>query len=170
MTQFTVNPQRVDPYKHFKFRIKWEGKYVAGVSHISGLRRSTDVVVHREGGDPNTQHKSPGITHSEAITLERGVTHDPAFEEWANKVWKFGAGPGGETSLADFRRDIVIELSNEAGQLVKAYKVHRCWPSRYVALPDLDANSSGVALETLVLENEGWERDVTVVEPVEPKV
>ncbi|HEY3123721.1 MAG TPA: phage tail protein [Thermoanaerobaculia bacterium] len=170
MTEFTVNPQRVDPYKHFKFRIKWDGKYVAGVSHISGLRRSTDVVMHREGGDPNTQHKSPGITHYEAITLERGVTHDPAFEDWANKVGKIGAGPGGETSLADFRRDIVIELYNEAGQLVKAYKVYRCWPSRYVALPDLDANSSGVALETLVLENEAWERDVTVVEPVEPKV
>src|SRR6266540_3429499 len=119
MTEFTVNPQRVDPYKHFKFRIKWDGKYVAGVSHISGLRRSTDVVVHREGGDPNTQHKSPGITHFEAITLERGVTHDPAFEEWANKVWKIGAGPGGESALADFRKNIVIELYNEAGQLVK---------------------------------------------------
>ena len=170
MAQFTVNPQRVDPYKHFKFRIKWDGQYVAGVSHISGLGRSTDVVVHREGGDPNTQHKAPGVTHFEAITLERGVTHDAAFEEWANKVWKIGAGPGGEASLADFRKNVVIELYNEAGQLVKAYKVYRCWPSRYVALPDLDANSSAVALETLVLENEGWERDVTVVEPLEPKV
>lgn len=169
MTEFTVNPQRVDPYKHFKFRIKWDGKYVAGVSHISGLRRSTDVVMHREGGDPNTQHKSPGITHYEAITLDRGVTHDPAFEEWANKVGEGRRRPG-RRDFARFRRDIVIELCNEAGQLVKAYKVYRCWPSRYVALPDLDANSSGVALETLVLENEAWERDVTVVEPVEPKV
>jgi phage tail-like protein len=170
VAQFTVNPQRVDPYKHFKFRIKWDGRYVAGVSHISGLSRSTDVVVHREGGDPNTQHKSPGITCFEPITLERGVTHDPAFEEWANKVWKIGAGPGGEASLADFRKDVVIELYNEAGQLVKSYKVYRCWPSRYAALPDLDANSSAVALETLVLENEGWERDVEVVEPAEPTV
>jgi len=170
MAQFTVNPQRADPYEHFKFRIKWDGQYVAGVSHISGLGRSTDVVVHREGGDPNTQHKAPGVTHFEAITLERGVTHDAAFEEWANRVWKIGAGPGGEASLADFRKNVVIELYNETGQLVKAYSVYRCWPSRYVALPDLDANSSGVALETLVLENEGWERDVTVVEPVEPKV
>jgi phage tail-like protein len=169
MAQFTVNPQRVDPYKHFKFRIKWDGKYVAGVSHVSGLRRFTDVVLQREGGDPNTQHKSPGVTHFEPITLERGVTHDPEFEAWANKVSKIGAGPGSETSLADFRKNIVIELFNEAGQVVKAYNVYRCWPSRYVALPDLDANSSEVALETLVLENEGWERDVTVVEPVEPK-
>ena len=168
MAEFTVNPTRVDPYKNFKFRVKWEGKYVAGISGISALRRTTEVVEHREGGDPSTSHKSPGRTKYEAITLERGVTHDPAFEQWANKVWHQGAGPGAEVSLKDFRKDIVIEVFNEAGQVVLAYKVYRCWVSEYQALPDLDANSDAVMLEMIRLENEGFERDHSVAEPTEP--
>ena len=168
MAEFTVNPTRVDPYKNFKFRVKWDGKYVAGISGISALRRTTEVVEHREGGDPSTSHKSPGRTKYEAITLERGVTHDPAFEQWANKVWHQGAGPGAEVSLKDFRKDIVIEVFNEAGQVVLAYKVYRCWVSEYQALPDLDANSDAVMLEMIRLENEGFERDHSVAEPTEP--
>jgi phage tail-like protein len=170
MVEFTVNPNRVDPYKQFKFRVKWDGRYVAGVSKVSTLRRTTEVVEHREGGDPSTSHKSPGRTQFDPITLERGVTHDPEFEAWANKVWKLGAGLGSEVSLADFRKDIVIELYNEAGQLVHAYKVYRCWPSDYVALSDLDADIAKVAFERLTLQNEGWERDTSVVEPKEPSL
>lgn len=168
MPQFTVNPQRFDPYKNFKFRIKWDGKYVAGVSKVSGLRRNTEVVEHREGGDPSTSRKSPGRTRYEAITLERGVTHDAEFEQWANKVWHLGAGPGAEVSLKDFRKDVIIDLYNEAGQLVIAYKVFRCWPSAYQALPEMDSNAGAVAIESLTLENEGWERDTGVTEPQEP--
>ena len=126
------------------------------------------MVEHREGGDPSTSHKSPGRTKYESITLERGVTHDPAFEQWANKVWHQGAGPGAEVSLKDFRKDIVIEVFNEAGQVVLAYKVYRCWVSEYQALPDLDANSDAVMLEMIRLENEGFERDHSVAEPQEP--
>jgi phage tail-like protein len=170
MVEFTVNPTRVDPYKQFKFRVKWDGRYVAGVSKVSALRRTTEVVEHREGGSPSTSHKSPGRTKFDAITLERGVTHDPEFEAWANKVWKLGAGLGSEVSLADFRKDIVIELLNEAGQVVHAYKVYRCWPSDYVALGDLDAHAAHVAFEQLTLQNEGWERDTSVVEPKEPSL
>lgn len=169
MAQFSVNPQRFDPYKNFKFRVKWDGRYVAGVSKIGALKRSTEPVEHREGGDPSTTRKSPGRTKFEAITLERGVTHDPEFEQWANKVWNFGSGLGAEVSLADFRKDIIIELYNEAGQLALAYKVFRCWVSEYQALPDLDANANAVAIQTLKLENEGWERDYDVVEPTEPR-
>ena len=168
MTQFTVNAQRFDPYKNFKFRVKWDGHYMAGVSKISALRRTTEVIEHREGGDPNTSRKSPGLTKFEPITLERGVTHDPEFEQWANKVWDFGAGLGSEVSLKDFRKDITIELYNEAGQLVIAYKVLRCWVSEFQALPDLDANADAVAIQHIKLENEGWERDMSVAEPVEP--
>lgn len=167
MPQFTVNPSRVDPYKNFKFRVKWDGRYVAGISRVSPLRRVTEVVEHREGGDSSSVHKSPGRTNYEAITLERGVTHDPEFEEWANKVWKVGAGLGAEASLKDFRKDVLIELYNEAGQLVIAYKVYRCWVSEFQALPELSANISGVALQAIKLENEGWERDEAVVEPEE---
>lgn len=168
MAQFAVNAQRFDPYKNFKFRCKWDGKYVAGVSKVSGLKRTTEVVNHREGGDPSSSRKSPGRTEFEPITLERGVTHDPEFENWANKIWNFGTGLGAEASLKDFRKDIIIEVYNEAGQLALAYKVFRCWASEYQALPDLDANANAVAIQTLKLENEGWERDLEVPEPAEP--
>lgn len=169
MAEFNVNPHRFDPYKNFKFRVKWDGRYVAGVSKISALKRTTEVIEHREGGDPSISRKSPGKTMFEPITLERGVTHDTEFEKWANKVWSLGQGPGTEVSLADFRKDIIIELYNEAGQVVMAYKVYRCWVSEYQALPDLDAKDNLVAFETITLENEGWERDAEVVEPVEPR-
>jgi phage tail-like protein len=168
VAQFTVNAQRFDPYKNFKFRVKWDGRYVAGVSKVSSLKRTTEVVKHREGGDPSSSRKSPGRSEFEPVTLERGVTHDPEFEKWANKVWDFGAGLGVEVSLKDFRKDVIIELYNEAGQLALAYKVFRCWVSEFQAVPDLDANANAVAIQHLKLENEGWERDTSVVEPQEP--
>lgn len=168
MAQFSVNATRFDPYKNFKFRVKWDGRYVAGISKAGAMKRSTEPVEHREGGDPSTTRKSPGRTKFEAITLERGVTHDTEFEKWANKVWNFGSGLGAEVSLKDFRKDLIIEVYNEAGQLAIAYKVFRCWVSEYQALPDLDANANAVAIQTLKLENEGWERDYDVVEPAEP--
>jgi phage tail-like protein len=168
MAQFSVNPRRFDPYKNFKFRVKWDGRYVAGVSKVGALKRSIEVVEFREGGDPSTSRKSPGRAKFEAVTLERGVTHDIEFERWANKVWNFGAGLGAEASLADFRKDILIELYNEAGQLAKSWRLYRCWVSEYQALPELDANANAVAIESLKLENEGWERDLDVVEPAEP--
>ncbi|HEX2460300.1 MAG TPA: phage tail protein [Vicinamibacterales bacterium] len=168
MAQFSVNPSRFDPYKNFKFRVKWDGRYVAGISKVSALKRTTEVVKHREGGDPSSTRKSPGRTEFEAITLERGVTHDTEFEKWANKVWNFGAGLGAETSLKDFRKDVIIELYNEAGQVVIAYRVYRCWVSDFQAQADLDANANVVLIQSLKLENEGWERDTSVVEPSEP--
>ncbi len=167
MSQFTVNASRFDPYKNFKFRIAWDGHPVAGVSKVSMLRRTTEVILHREGGDPSSSRKSPGRTEYDAITVERGVTHDVEFERWADKVWRHGAGPGAEVSLKDFRKDLVLELYNEAGQRVKAWKLFRCWVSEYVALPDLDANADSVAIERIRIENEGWERDASVPEPAE---
>ena len=168
MPQFAVNPGRIDPYKNFKFRIRWDGGYVAGVSKITGLRSVTDVVEHREGSAPNSVHKSPGVTRFDAITLERGRTHDTAFELWANQVWN-SASSEHEVTLGGFRKDVTIELFNEAGQLVMAWHVHRCWPSEYVAVSDLEANGgSAHAFEILTLQHEGWERDLNVVEPKEP--
>ena len=168
MAEFSVNTQRFDPYKNFKFRVKWDGRYVAGISKVGALKRTSEVVEHREGGDASTSRKSPGRTKYDAITLERGVTHDTEFEKWANKVWLQGAGLGSEVSLKDFRKDLILELYNEAGQLVIAYKIYRCWVSDYQALPDLDANANAVAIQTIKLENEGWERDLDVSEPSEP--
>lgn len=168
MAQFTVNAQRFDPYKNFKFRVKWDGKYVAGVSKVGALKRSTEAVEHREGGDPSTVRKSPGQTKYEPISLERGVTHDTEFEVWSNKVWNHGSGLGSEVSLADFRKDIIIEVYNEAGQVATAYKVFRCWVSEFTAFPELDASGNAVAIQSLTLQNEGWERDYDVVEPSEP--
>jgi len=170
MAQFSVNAQRFDPYKNFKFRVFFVGNTtpVAGISKVGGLKRTTEVVKHREGGDPSSSRKSPGRTEYEAITLERGVTHDTEFEKWANKVWNYGNALGQEVSLKDFRKDIIIELYNEAGQKVIAYTVYRCWVSEFQSLSDLDANANAVAIQHIKLENEGWERDYEVPEPTEP--
>jgi phage tail-like protein len=170
VVQFSVNPFRFDPYKNFKFRVKWNGQYVAGLSKMSPLKRTTEVVEHREGGDPSTGRKSPGRSKFDAVTLERGVTHDLAFEVWANRVWNFEGGPGSESSLATFRQDIIVEVYNEAGQKVISYKIFRCWVSEYQAMSDLDANANAVLIQTIKLENEGWIRDVDVTEPAEPRL
>ena len=167
MAQFSVNATRFDPYKNFKFRVKWDGRFVAGVSKVGMLKRTTEVVKHRDGGDPSSSRKSPGRTEYDAITLERGVTHDIDFEQWANKVWNYGSGLGAEVSLKDFRKDVIIEVYNESGQLVIAYKVYRCWVSEFQALPDLDGSANSVAIQTITLQNEGWERDEAVSEPEE---
>jgi phage tail-like protein len=152
----------IEPYKNFRFRVKWDGRTIAGVSRVSGLRWTTEVIKHQEGGDANTSRKSPGRSEYESITLERGLTQDTAFEEWASKV----VGPGG--TVGDFRKDLIIEVYNEAGQLALAYRVYRCWVSEYQALPDLDANGNAVAIEHIKIECERWERDRSVVAPSEP--
>ena len=132
------------------------------------LKRTTEVIEHREGGYSSTVLKAPGHTKYEPIALERGVTHDRDFEQWANKVWNYGSGLGAEVSLKDFRKDIIVELMNEAGQVAIAYKIYRCWVSEFQALPELDANANAVAIQMLTLQNEGWERDYDVTEPTEP--
>ena len=163
--QFTVNATRFDPYKNMKFLIKWDGRYVAGVSKISALKRSTEPVTHREGGDPSTARVSPSTWKFEPITLERGVTHDPEFENWANLIYNTDGDAA--ISLEKFRKDLIIELLNEQGTVAKAYKVYRCWVSEYQALPELDANAHAIAIEHMVLQNEGWERDTAVAEPAQ---
>ena len=169
MAQFTANPQRFDPYKNFKFRVVWDGRYVAGVSKVSALKRTTEVIKHRDGGDPSTSRKLPGRNEFEPITLERGLTHDRTFLAWALKTWNFGAGAGAEMSLRDFRKDIALVIFNEAGQVALRYNIYRCWVSEYQAVSDLDANANAVALEHLKLENEGWEIDLQTPEPQEPQ-
>lgn len=169
MPEFPVNTHRRQPYANFKFRVKWDGRAVAGVSKISALKRTSDVIRHRSGADSNVEHRSPGRSHYEPITLERGVTHDPAFEEWASRIQQVGTGTGNEVKLADYRKNVIIELSNEAGQVVMAYLLYGCWVSEFKALPKLDANGkSQVAIQKLVLQVEGWERDRDITEPAEP--
>ena len=168
MAQFSVNAQRFDPYKNFKFRVKWDGNYVAGISKVGALKRTTEVVTHRDGADASSARNSPGQTKYEPIMLERGVTHDKEFEQWANKVWNYGSGLGSEVSLKDFRKDIIIEMMNEAGQVAIAYKVYRCWVSEFTAIPELDASANAIAIQSIQLQNEGWERDYDVTEPTEP--
>jgi len=165
MAQFSVNTHRFDPYKSFKFRIKWDGKYVAGVSKLSALKKSTEPVTHREGGDPSTSRVSPSTWSFEPITVERGITHDPEFEDWANLIYNTDGDAA--ISLKNFRKDIIIELLNEQGSVAKAYRIYRCWVSEYTALPELDANGNAVAIESMILQNEGWERDTDVSEPTE---
>ncbi|WP_414519811.1 phage tail protein [Nostoc sp. PCC 9305] len=152
----SISGKRLDLYKNFKFVVKFAGKDVAGVSKVSGLKRTTEVIEHRTGGDPSTVYKSPGQSKYDAITLERGVSKDSDFEQWANKVWALGGSP--EVSLADFRKDITIEVRDEAGQKATSYNIFGCWVSEYQALPDLDASANAVAIEYIKIENEGWER------------
>ncbi len=175
--EFPEATHRHDPYNNFKFRLKSEGRYVAGFSKVSTLQRTTEVISHRAGGDPSSPHRSPGRNKYDAITLERGVTQDMAFEQWANKVWDYqsittgdqqGSSGKQDVSLKDFRKDIILEIYNEAGQKVLAYNIYRCWPSEFRAMPELDANANAVAIQSLKLENEGWERDTSVPEPTEP--
>ncbi len=165
MPQFSVNTHRFDPYKNFKFRIVLDGREVAGVSKVSALKRSTTLVRHREGSDPSKSRLSPGDWASEPITLERGVTHDTEFEKWADL--SFNLTGDAAMSLKDFRKDIIINLLNGQGNVVKSFKVYRCWVSEYQVLPDLDANGNAIAIESIVLQNEGWERDMSVEEPNE---
>jgi phage tail-like protein len=175
MAKFQVNGNRFDPYKNFKFRVSFgEGRYVAGVSKVSALKRTTELIQHREGGDPSSNHKTPGRTNYDAITMERGVTHDPDFEVWANKVWNYNNAQAApeqrtqEVSLQDFRRNLVIDVFNEAGQKVISYHVYRAWVSEFTAQADLDANANAVLIQSIKIENEGWWRDASVIEPAEP--
>jgi len=167
--QFKANTARFDPYKNYRFKVKWDGNYVAGISKVGVLKRSTEVVKHRAGGDPSVVRVSPGQSTYDPITLEQGVTHDVSFEQWANKVWDYhnSIGTDPDVSLKDFRKDITIELYNESGQKVLGYNVYRCWVSEFQALPELDGSGNAVAIQTLKLENEGWERDTSVTEPTE---
>lgn len=165
MPLFTVNTHRFDPYRNFKFKIKWDNKYVAGLSKCSALRKTTEVVDWREGGDPSTGRKLPGKTSYEPVTLEAGVTHDTAFEEWANLVNNFQGDA--EMSLKNFRKDITVDVFNLQGKKVLSYNVYRCWVSEYQSLPELDAAGNAVMIQTIKLENEGWERDNSVPEPPE---
>lgn len=164
MSEFVVNAHRADPYKNFRFRVILDGRVVAGVSRVSALRRSTEPVAHRRGDEGNRPRLSPGVWRYEPITLERGVTHDPTFEAWASQSHNVASGG---LSLKQFRKDIRIELLNEQGTVVKAFKVHRCWVSAYQVLPELNAQGNDVAIESIVLENEGWEQDVDTTEPAE---
>jgi phage tail-like protein len=165
MAKFTVNTHRFDPYRNFKFRVKVDNQYVAGLSKCSALKRTTEVTEWREAGDPSTSRQLPGKTKYEAVTLEAGVTHDPTFENWANLVHNFQGDAA--MSLRNFRKDIIIDMYNEAGQKVHSYKLFRAWVSEYQALPELDASANAVAIQTIKLENEGWERDEAVTEPAE---
>lgn len=169
---------RVDPYKNFRFRVKFGGgtSYVAGVSKVSGLKRTTEVIKHRDGGDPASSRKLPGRTEYEAITLERGITDDTGFRAWANKVWSFRQSQGlstqsvqgSETSLRDFRRDLIIDVFDEGGSKVLSFTVHQCWVSEYQALSDLDANANAVAIENIKIEHEGWVQE-TLTRPADPQ-
>lgn len=165
MAEFSVNTRRYDPYRTFMFRVVIDGVVVAGVSKVGALTRTTEIVSHRSGGVNSFQYASPGLTKHEPIVLERGVTFDPSFNNWANEVYN-PQGPGG-VSLRNFRKDILVTLMNLQGVPVRAYKVFRCWPSAYTALPELSANDNAVAIQSLTLQNEGWELDEAVVETAE---
>ncbi len=165
MAKFTVNTHRFDPYQNFKFKIKWDNQYVAGLNKCSALKKTTEVVTWYEAGDQGGGHKLPGKTSYDAITLEAGVTHDRTFEAWANLINNYQGDAA--MSLKNFRKDVIVDVFNLQGKKVLSYKVYRCWVSEYQALPQLDASANAVMIQSVKLENEGWERDSSVTEPAE---
>lgn len=163
---FSVNTNRFDPYKAYRFLVYF-GKStsaVAAVSKVTAIKRTSEPIEYKEGGNAIIL-KGLGRTKYEPITLERGVTYDTDFQDWADFAQKLDKGAP-STSLKNLRRDIRIELQNEAGVTVQAFQVYRCWVSEYQALPDLDAGGSAVALEHIKVENEGWE-DLNLAEQAE---
>lgn len=164
-TGFVKNAHRYDAYKNFKFRVLWDGKPVLGVSKVSSLKRTTEVVKHRSGGENSTDHKSPGRTSYEPITLERGITHDPEFEKWANMVHPYDGDAG--TDLVNYKKDLTLEVMNERGQAAFRYFLYDCWVSEFTSMPDLDANANAVSIENIKIELEGWKRDPDTKEPDE---
>lgn len=174
MGMFSVNTLRIDPYKNFRFQISFNGgtSVVAAVQKVSGLKKTTEVIDWREAGNSSVVRKMAGRTSYAPITCEAGLTHDPEFETWANLVNTY-IGPAGagvaanDMSLANFRKELVLTLLNEQGTAVIAYKIHRVWVSEFQAMPDLDANGKAVAITSIKMEHEGFERDASVTEPKE---
>ena len=164
---FTVNVSRFDPYKSYRFLVYFgtSTSPVAMVSKVGALKRSSEVIEYKSGGDPVIR-KGLGRTKYEPITLERGLTQDQDFVDWANAAQVLDKGSPSE-SLAKLRREVRIDLLNEEGQPVWRFNIHRCWVSEYQALPDLDAGANAIAIEHIKLENEGWEQDTTLTEPQE---
>ena len=165
MPEFSVNTERFDPYKNFKFRVKWDGKYVPGIFRVHGFMRRT-LTKKLPGPERHPFRYAPARTTFDPIILIRGRTHDTEFENWANQIWNIDIDPDEEPT--EYKKNITVELFNEAGQLAIAYNVFNCWPIRYNPLGKLDANDTEIATETLVLIHEGWERDKNVAEPSEP--
>jgi phage tail-like protein len=164
---FSVNITRVDPYKTYRFLVYFQGSSqpVAGVSKVSSVKRSSDVIEYKEGGNALIR-KGLGRTKYEPITMERGVTHSDDFEQWANAAQVLDKGAPSD-SLANLRKEIRVELCNEEGQPVHRYLVHRAWVSEYQAVSDLDAGANAVAIEHIKIDHEGWEHDLTLGEPQE---
>jgi phage tail-like protein len=164
-TGFVKNAHRVDPYKTYKFRVVWDGKPVLGVSKCGPLKRTTTVVSHRSGGENGSDHKSPGRTQYDAVTLERGITHDLEFEKWANLVHPYAGDVA--MDLVNYKKELTLEVMNEKGHVAIRYFLHGCWVSDFTAVPQLDGSTNAVAIETIKIETDGWERDIDTKEPDE---
>lgn len=165
MPQFAVNTHRSDPYKNFRFRVILDGRPVAGLSKMGALKKMTEAIEWREAGDPSVVRKLPGRTKFEAISMEAGLTHDTTFEEWANMVNNLDGSAA--MSLAKYRKDIFIEVLNLQGTPVLRFKVVRAWVSEYQATPEMDANANAVAITSIKIEHEGFQRDTSLAEPAE---
>lgn len=165
MARLNAAANRFDPYRNFRFKVKWDGQYVAGLTKMGALKRTTEMVEFREAGVNITSRKLPGKTSFAAVTLEAGITYDSAFEDWANLVNDFARHSN--TSLKNFRKNVIVDVFNEGGRKVLSYNLYRCWVAEYQALPDLDSGANAVAISTIKLEYEWFTRDEDVKEESE---
>jgi phage tail-like protein len=166
MARMTATTNRFDPFHNYRFRVKWDGQYVAGMTKMGALKRTTEMVEFREAGENIVSRKLPGKSSFQAVSLEAGITYDTAFEDWANLVNDFASHS--ITSIGEFRKNITVDVFNEAGIKALSYNLYRAWVSEYQALPDLDSSANAVAITTIKLEFEWFERDLAVHEPAGP--
>ena len=154
-----IKTHRYDPYRTFRFQIEIDGTSVAGMRKMTALKKTTEAVAWRTGGDQTHERKLPGGTKFEPVTLEQGLTMDTTFEDWANKVNKLND----KMSLATFRKNIVIKVMNLQGEVAISYNLYDAWVSEYQALPDLDAGTTNaVGIQSIKIEHEGWERNTEI--------
>jgi phage tail-like protein len=153
----TATALTYDPYRKFKFLVKWNNAVVMAVHKVSSITKSIDPIDWRTGGDSNFSAKVPGLTKWEPITLERGLSADTAFQEWMVLVNKYTkAGLGADEAVHAFRKNLNIEMYSLQNELVMTINVYNAWPSK-LTIADFDAKANELAIEHMELQNEGWD-------------
>lgn len=145
-----------DPFTGFKFRV-----IVAtfssdiGFQKVSGLKESTEVVEYREGTDPITKRKLPGLTVYDPVTFTRGLSTSHDLLDWRAQV-ATASSPGDGVPPDGFRRTVTVQMFAKGNndQAVQSWEILKAWPQE-LNHSDLDAEGSAVVIQSMILANEG---------------
>jgi phage tail-like protein len=135
---------RVDPYRTFNFRVEISGTTTASFRECSGLSTDGDAVEYREGTDPNTLRKLPGLRKYANVTLKRGYTQNLELWTWYGNI----------TNGIPDRRTVSIILMNEAHADVLRWELDFAWINKLEGA-SFNAAASEVAIESLEIVHEG---------------